>query len=89
MHGQPLHQFFQILSIHSGHKFLLVDVVDGKNVIFVEHDLVSLIQPMQSCFDERIIYDATKVARRPFFYSDSEVFAPATGWNILLWQRHE
>lgn len=85
----PLSQFFKIINVHPSDKLLSVDVMDGKNVILVEDDLVSLIQSMQPSLDEWIVHDASEEARRPFFQSNPEIFSPATGWNSLLGKRHE
>lgn len=42
----PLGQFFQVSHIHPSDKLLSVDVVDGKDVVLVEDDLVPLLQPV-------------------------------------------
>lgn len=58
--ANPLRQFLQIGHFHSEDKLLPVDVVNGQDVILVEHDLVTLLQPMKSGFDERIVHGASK-----------------------------
>ena len=37
-----------------------MDVVNGKDMIFLEDDFIALLQSVQASFDEWIVHDATK-----------------------------
>jgi len=74
----PLSQFLQIAYVHSEYKFLSMDVMNSENMILVEDDLVTLLQPVQPSFNKRIIHEATEVVFRTLCDLHPEVFAPAS-----------
>ena len=84
---EPLRQFFQVSGVHPSDKFLPVDVMNCKDVVCLEHDVITSLQAVQSSFNERIVHDAFEIAARAF--GNSKVLTPATGRNILPGQRHE
>src|SRR6056297_74071 len=85
----PLSQFLQVSHIHAGDKFLPMNVVHRQDVILMKEDLAALLQVVQSTFNQRIVYGASKITSRPLFHSNPKVLAPTTGRNLLLWQRNE
>jgi len=42
----PLSQFLQVGHVHPSDKLLSVDVMNGQDVVLVEHDLITLRQPV-------------------------------------------
>ena len=42
----PMSQFLQVGHVHADDKLLPVDVMNGQDVVLVEHNLVSLIEPV-------------------------------------------
>ena len=58
--SKPLGQFFQVGSVHVSNKLPTVDIVNGKYVIFVKDDLITLLQAVQSSLDERIVNEASE-----------------------------
>lgn len=55
-----------------------MDVMNSENMILVEDDLVTLLQPVQPSFNKRIIHEATEVVFRTLCDLHPEVFAPAS-----------
>ena len=46
--------------IHSSDKLVPVNIMNGKDVIFVENDFVALVQSVEPSFHKWIIHDTMK-----------------------------
>jgi len=80
---------YQHQDIHASDKFLPVNVMHGKDVVLVEYDLITLIQSVQSSFNQRIVHNASKVIAAAFSGANPEIFSPATGRDVLLGERRQ
>lgn len=55
-----------------------MDAVDGENVILMKHDLVTLVQFVESSLVQRIVYDSLEEISLSLDDPHPEVFAPAS-----------
>ena len=54
-----------------------VDSVNSENVILMKHDLVTLVQFVESSLVQRIVYDSPEEISLSLDDSNPEVFTPA------------